>query len=254
MAACVARCRWRRGEHRHGHAQQGMEPMGRHAGAQQYAGRQEHSHRVERRQVRFPDRRVGPGQGQEHQVGRQARFADLRQPGRRRRQGVRRHQQRAAAGSSAIPATSIWAACWRSTSRTANSSGSTAAKSCPPAASTTGRCRASAVRRMSKATGCGSSPAAAKSAASTPKASTTARTTASHQRRGDRQEVRQALRQKKEADVIWVYDMMKEMGVSQHNMAAARSPARATCCSSARRTASTWSTTTFPRPRPPASS
>ena len=38
-----------------------------------------------------------------------------------------------------------------------------------------------------------------------------------------------------EADVIWTFDMMKELGVSQHNMAVARSPAPATCCSCARR-------------------
>ena len=116
----------------------------------------------------------------------------------------------AAAGSSAIRPTSTSAACSASTSRTASSSGSTAARSCRPAASTTGRCRASAARRSSKATGCGSSPAAAKSAASTPKASTTARTTARSRKK--------TITNKDEADVIWVFDMMKELGVSQHNM------------------------------------
>ncbi len=58
----------------------------------------------------------------------------------------------AAAGSSAIRPDVDLGCLLASTSRTASSSGSTAAKSCPPAACTTGRCRASAAPRWSKAT------------------------------------------------------------------------------------------------------
>ena len=47
----------------------------------------------EHRRVRLPHRRVGSDEREEHQVGRPARLADLRQPGRRRRQGLRRHEQ-----------------------------------------------------------------------------------------------------------------------------------------------------------------
>ena len=58
--------------------------------------------------------------------------------------------------------TSIWASCFASTRPTANSFGRIRAKSSPPAASTIGRCKASARRRWSKGIGCGTSPAAAK--------------------------------------------------------------------------------------------
>ena len=86
------------------------------------------------------DRRVGSRPAEEHQVGRPARLADLRQPGRRRRQGLRRHQQRRrlAQALSRRRRPRLPALLRR---RTASSSGSTPAKSCRPAASTTGRCK-----------------------------------------------------------------------------------------------------------------
>ena len=59
---------------------------------------------------------------------------------------------------------------------------------------------------------------------------------------------------KQEADVVWVFDMMKELGVSQHNMASCSITGAGDCCSSARPTASTSSTTTSrPRMRPASS-
>ena len=85
---------------------------------------------------------------QEHQVGRQARLAKLWQPGRRRRQDLGRHQQRRRLAEALSRPRPIWAACCASTRLTANSSGSTRAKSCPPAAFTTGRCKASAAHAV----------------------------------------------------------------------------------------------------------
>ncbi len=105
---------------------------------------------------------------------------------------------------------STWAACCASTKRTASSSGSTPAKSCPPAACTTGRCRASAARRWSKATGCGSSPAAAKCVCLD--------TEGFHDGENDGPFKAETHTTKDEADVIWALDMMDELGVSQHNM------------------------------------
>ena len=60
--------------------------------------------------------------------------------------------------------------------RMASSCGSIPARSCRPGASTTGRFKASVVRRWWKETACGSSPAVARLSVWTPKGSTTART------------------------------------------------------------------------------
>ena len=131
--------------------------------------------------------------------------------GRRRRPRVHRHQQQRRLAQAVSARSRSRRACSASTSKTANSSGSTAAKKCRRAAFTIGRCRACAARRWWKAIGCGLSRTAAKSAASIPKASTTARTTVLYKSEDNEN--------KDEADVIWVFDMMKELGVSQHNMA-----------------------------------
>ena len=113
--------------------------------------------------------------------------------------------------SNAIRQASIWVACSASASRTGSSSGNTPAKNCPPAASTTGRCRASAVRPWSKANGCGSSPVAAKSPAWTRKGF--------YDDENDGPYNEETVVAKDEADVVWKFDMMRELGVSQHNMA-----------------------------------
>ena len=213
------RCREVGRQRQAGQAQRRVDPMGRLLRAQQHARRPQHSHRVEASasSTTAPARGI-PRTSKNIKWVAQARLADLRQPGRRQRQGLRRHQQRRRLAQALPGRSSISAACSASTSRTASSSGSTAARSCPPAASTIGRCRASAARRSSKATGCGSSPAAAKSAASTPKASTTAKTTARSRTK--------PITDKDEADVIWDFDMMKELGVSQHNMCSCSVTAR----------------------------
>ena len=64
---------------------------------------------------------------------------------------LRWHEQRRRLSSSAIPADGRPGRAGSAlTKRTASSSGSTPAKSCPPGACTTGRCRASAAHRWSK--------------------------------------------------------------------------------------------------------
>ncbi len=58
-----------------------------------------------------------------------------------------------------------------------------------------------------------------------------------------------------EADVVWVFDMMRELGVSQHNMCScSRHLGGATCCWSTPPTAWTSRTSTSPRPMRRASS
>ena len=78
VSSCCLRSRHRR-----------LADVGRHARSQ---------HGVERE--RAADR-LGREDEEEHQVGRRPRIAELRQPGRRRRHGVRRHEQRRAARSEA---------------------------------------------------------------------------------------------------------------------------------------------------------
>ena len=94
--------------------------------------------RMERGPVRREDRPLAPRVGQERPLGRPARLADLRHPGRRRRQGVLRHEQRrrlpealSGHGRPRLPALLPREA-------TAVSSGSSRARSSPPAGPSTG--------------------------------------------------------------------------------------------------------------------
>ena len=89
------------------------------------------------------DRKTGAWKqrrGQEHQVGRRARQPDLRQHGRRLGQGLRRHEQQQRLPEALSGRYRPGRASSASTRTTASSSGSIRAKSCPPAAFTTGRC------------------------------------------------------------------------------------------------------------------
>ena len=140
--------------------------MGRLDGTEQHAARQAHPHQVQRR-------REG-----KRPLDRQARLADLRQPGHRQRQGVRRHQQRrrlrqALSGfrRPGLPAL------------LRREDGQIPLAGFQPEAAAGPRQRLAPAGRLQhallpRATGCGTSTTAAKSSASTPTAFTTARTTA----------------------------------------------------------------------------
>ena len=123
-----------------------------------------------------PADRVGRQDEEEHQVGGRARLAELRQPGRRRRHGVRRHQQRAAARPEAGRRSRRADGVPRVGRRVPVAAD--ARRSSSPAAPTTGRSRASPRRRWSRASGSTTSATAASCSASTSRASATTRTTA----------------------------------------------------------------------------
>ena len=88
------RCRTDPANHADRHRAGRLGAVGRLVAAQQHARRQKHSRGVERRQIRPQDRRVAERQGQEHQMGRPARLAVVRQSGDRQRPRLCRQQQR----------------------------------------------------------------------------------------------------------------------------------------------------------------
>ena len=61
--------------------------------AEQHAGGPQHSDRMEHRRDRLPHRHLEPEEGEERQVGRAGSARKVRQPGRRRRPRLHRHEQ-----------------------------------------------------------------------------------------------------------------------------------------------------------------
>ena len=94
--------------------------------------------------------RLGRQDEEEREVGRRARIAELRQPGRRRRHGVRRHEQRGAARSEAAGRPRRADGVPRIDRRVPVAADAREARR--RAAPTTGRIRASPRRRSSKGT------------------------------------------------------------------------------------------------------
>ena len=127
-------------------------------------------------------------------------------------------------------------------SRTASSCGRRRSKSCRRAAPTTGRIRASPVaarrwRRVAYFT----SNRGVDDVPSTSRAFTTARTTARSRTRSSPA--------RHDADIIWMFDMMEEVGSFRTTCRTRRRSSTAICSSSARRTARTKATSTSRRRR-----
>ena len=152
--------------------------------------------------------RVGRQDQEEREVGRRPRLAELRQPGGRRRHGVRRHQQRAAARSKAARRSRRADGVPRIRRRVPVAAD--ARRSSSRAAPTTGRFRASPRRRSSRTAGSTTPATAASCSASTSTASATTRTTARSRTRSSPGQY--------DADVIWSFDMMEEVGSYPHNL------------------------------------
>ena len=191
-----------------------LAPMGRLLHPQQHAGRPQHSHRVGRRRVRLRHRRVGPARTAKNiKWVCPARSQTYGNAGRRRRQGLRRHQQRRRLARALSRRTSTSAACSAFDAADGKFLWQHSSEKLP-----TGRvhdwplqgiCCAPLVEgdRLWFVTSRGEVGCLD--------------TEGFHDGENDgpfTEEEAVVRPRLNEADVVWVFDMMKELGVSQHNM------------------------------------